>query len=139
MIEGGKDGKAKTVALPSISHKAIRKEVLTTVIPGSTLITDEYGAYHKMNRYYDHQVNNHSKGIYITKDGYSSNNIEGFWRLLKDMIRGAYKKISPKHLQKYLDELTFRFNTRNMSDAERFCLMLSKSNCRLTYKQLIGK
>ena len=35
-----------------------------------------------------------------------------------------YYKVSKKHMQKYVDEFVFRFNTRNYSDCERFDLYL---------------
>ncbi|WP_285945725.1 transposase, partial [Thomasclavelia cocleata] len=38
----------------------------------------------------------------------------------KRMIFGTYYSVSKKHLQRYIDEYVFRFNTRNISDIERF-------------------
>jgi transposase len=38
--------------------------------------------------------------------------VEGFWRLFKASIRSTHVAISPKHLQRYLDEFTFRANHR---------------------------
>ena len=32
---------------------------------------------------------------------------------------GIFHNVSRKHLQRYLDEFEFRFNTRNMDDGER--------------------
>ena len=37
-------------------------------------------------------------------------------RLMKRGIVGTWHRISPKHLQAYLDEMTFRFDRRNRSD-----------------------
>lgn len=133
-----KDGKVKTVVLPVMRHSLIRYHVLNTVKPGSVLVTDEYGAYKKMRKHYDHHINNHSRGIYVSKAGYSSNNIEGFWSHLKRMIIGVYHKVSRKHLQKYCDELTFRFNSRTMKNGERLKLMFEHLKNRMTYKQLIS-
>lgn len=137
MIEKG--GIAKTIVLPVISHREIRMGVFTTVIPGSTLVTDEYGAYqnNSLKRMYNHKSVNHNKGQYSTVDGYSTNNIEGFWAHFKNMIRGVYYCISRKHLQKYCDEQTFRFNTRTQKSGVRFALLMEKLNFRLTYKQLV--
>lgn len=133
-----KDGLVKTVVLPSMRHSLIKYEVLNTVKRGSILVTDEYGAYKSMKKYYQHCINNHLKRMYVSKEGYSSNNIEGFWSHLKRMIIGVYHGVSRKHLQKYCDELTFRFNTRSLNTGERFKLLISKINTPIKYKQLIA-
>jgi ISXO2-like transposase domain len=49
-----------------------------------------------------------------------TNGLENFWSLLKRAIKGTYVSVEPFHLFRYLDEQTFRFNTRKMSDAQRF-------------------
>jgi transposase len=64
-----------------------------------------------VRREYDHAVINHSAGSYV--DGnIHTNTIEGFFGNLKTGMRGAYKKISPKYLQSYLDEYAWRHNNR---------------------------
>lgn len=135
MMEKG--GKVRTIVIPSIKGAHIRHNVLANVKTGSILITDEYRAYDKMRRYYNHQIVNHKYGNYVNEQGYSSNNIEGFWSHLKRMIIGVFHKVTPKYLQRYCDELTFRFNTRNMKPIQKFELMFSKINSRLTYKKLL--
>lgn len=130
-------GKVKTLVMPSIAGKEIRQRVMTNVKHGSTLITDEYSAYKRMGRYYNHQVVRHNLGEYKNKEGYSSNNIEGFWSQLKRMIIGVFHKISPKYLQRYCDELTFRFNNRAIKESDRLQLMISRCKSRLTYKKLL--
>lgn len=129
-------GKVKAIVLPSISGKEIRQKVIMNVAPGSTLVTDEYSAYDKMKRFYNHQIVRHYLGEYKNKEGFSSNNIEGFWSHLKRMIIGVFHKVSPKYLQRYCDELIFRFNTREMKCGDRFSLLMSRINNRLTYKKL---
>ena len=41
-----------------------------------------------------------------------TNSIENFWSLLKRGIKGTYVSVEPFHLFRYLDEQSFRFNTR---------------------------
>lgn len=134
MMEKG--GNVKTIVLTDVTGDSIKQAVYSTVRSTSTLVTDEYHAYHSMGKYYNHEVVDHSVKQYVNERGYSTNNIESFWSHLKRMIIGVYHKISEKHLQKYCDELTFRFNTRHMSDGERFALVISKTNMRITQKQL---
>ena len=44
----------------------------------------------------------------------STNNVESFWRLFKASIRGTHVHVSAQHMQRYLDEFTFRSNHRTM-------------------------
>jgi hypothetical protein len=46
--------------------------------------------------------------------------MENFWSLLKRGIKGTYVSIEPFHLFRYLDEQSFRYNERELTDAERF-------------------
>lgn len=139
MIEQGEGGRVKAIVLPKISHRGIRMGVLNTVTPGSVLVSDEYGAYWKvLHHYYEQFRVNHKKKQYKNQEGFSTNSIENFWSHLKNMIRGVYIQISKKHMQKYVNELAFKWNTMKMSTGERLFAILSRLNCRLTYKQLIN-
>jgi hypothetical protein len=43
------------------------------------------------------------------------------------MIVGCYHDVSDEHLQSYIDEAVFRWNTRRMSASERFAHMFAMS------------
>ena len=43
------------------------------------------------------------------------------------MIVGCYNDVSDEHLQPYIDEAVYRWNTRKMSESERFAHMFDKS------------
>ena len=59
--------------------------------------------------------------------------------MLKRGIKGTYVSVEPFHLFRYLDEQSFRFNNRKMTDAVRFALALKGIiNKRLTYTALTG-
>jgi transposase len=61
--------------------------------------------------YLAHGVINHSAGLYVDGDIHT-NTIEGFFGNLKTGMRGAYKHVSHKWLQSYLDEFAWRHNNR---------------------------
>ena len=42
-----------------------------------------------------------------------TNGIESFWATLKRAHKGVYHKISPKHLQRYVDQFAAKHNIRD--------------------------
>jgi transposase-like protein len=79
----------------------------------------------------------HSKREYVKGDVYT-NNIENFWGIMKRGIYGIYHQVSYKHLERYCDEFSFRYNSREIPDNERFALSLKDISGRLKYSQLIS-
>jgi ISXO2-like transposase domain len=58
-----------------------------------------------------HKVIRHSIGSYV--DGMThTNTVESAFSLLKRGIVGNFHKVSIKHLQRYLNEFSYRFNRR---------------------------
>jgi hypothetical protein len=58
-----------------------------------------------------HKVIRHSIGSYV--DGMiHTNTVESAFSLLKRGIVGNFHRVSIKHLQRYLNEFTYRFNRR---------------------------
>lgn len=124
------DAKAKT--LKPIIRRAIKDRK-------SVLVTDMAVAYNSLSSVYRaHIMVNHGEGEFA-RDGYHTNTVEGFFSLLKRGIIGIYHYVSPKHLQRYCDEFSYRYNTRNVQDVQRFHDTMSSTSGRLRYAQLIGK
>jgi transposase-like protein len=105
--------KGEVRAEKSISRgaRALSAFVKASVEPGATLMTDDYAGYEKVGRDYDHRVINHSKLEYVVGLTHT-NSIENFWSLFKRGVIGQFHKVSEKHLDRYLDEFTYRFNGR---------------------------
>jgi ISXO2-like transposase domain len=61
---------------------------------------------------------NHIALEYVRKGDNSVhiNSIENFWSLFKRGVIGQYHQVSAKHLHRYLDEFTFRFNNRKSAN-----------------------
>ena len=94
---------------------------------GSLIITDELNAYNGLEEIgYDHDVVKHGEEEYADGNIFT-NSIEGFWSHFRRMITGCYHNVSDEHLQSYIDEAVFRWNTRKMAESDRFDHMFRKS------------
>ncbi len=59
--------------------------------------------------------------------------------MLKRGLKGTYVAVEPFHLFRYLDEQAMRFNTRTLTDSERFNEVLKTVvGRRLKYDDLIA-
>ncbi|HXW17945.1 MAG TPA: IS1595 family transposase [Candidatus Acidoferrales bacterium] len=114
-------GKVVARAMPDLTGKRIRKMIRQHVVPGSVIYTDDYYVYRRIPEMmrdgkpmkFQHFRIKHSEGEYVRDGHIHTNTVEGFWMLLKTGIRGVYHSVSPKYLQSYLNEYTFRFNRRH--------------------------
>src|SRR5205814_8641854 len=65
----------------------------------------------------EHETVNHSAKEYVRLGtDIHTNTVESAFSLLKRGIIGTWHRVSHKHLQAYLDEMTFRFDRRKRSD-----------------------
>ncbi len=133
MIE--REGKLSAKKVDNVSSAELTPEVIKLVKESASIYTDEWLGYKGVSKIYDHSVVKHNQGEYVN-GRIHTNTIEGFWSLLKRGIFGIYHSTSRKHLQKYVDEFVFRYNTRNSNEAIRFNLLLANTEYRLTYKTL---
>ncbi len=111
------DGQVNTKVVSDTKAKTLKPIIEEMVKMGAIVVTDEWAAYNGLSKDYQHEVVKHNKGEY-SKNGFHTNSIEGFWSLLKRGIFGIYHSASPKHLSKYCDEFSYRYNTRRVSDGE---------------------
>ena len=87
--------------------------VVKSVAAGATIMTDDYPVYNKLSHgdRYSHHVIEHGRKEYVRGEVHT-NGIEGFWSQMKRSIDGTHHHVSGKHLQKYADEYSFRYNRR---------------------------
>lgn len=134
-----RDGKMNAYVVDDTKRKSIQPLIFRYVNSEKTiLISDEWWAYKGLDKYYTHNVIDHSKKEYVSlqDNNIHTNNIEGSWNILKRSVSGMYNHVSKKHLQKYVDEFVYRFNLRKVTDQEKFRYLLSNSNVRTKYKEL---
>jgi transposase-like protein len=144
----GKRVKEKIIKQPSLvscnvvtdtSAETIQPLILSQVKADSKVVTDAYRSYIGLANNFTHVSIKHTDGNYVTIGEDHTNTIEGFWSLLKRGIIGIYHNVSPKHLSKYCDEFTFRYNQRLNSDGQKFTFSVLNADTRVTYKELIRK
>ena len=109
--------------------------VTDNVSEDARLITDSALQYKALGEQYDHHTVNHSQGEYV-RDDIHTNSIEGVWALFKRQVIGTHHWVSKKHLQSYVNEMTWRFNRREMEEGERVNDLLKYVEGRLTYSEL---
>lgn len=108
------------VAMPNKEGKKLTGKQLLEILNkacvsgNNTVITDEFRSYSILNRskYYHLKVD-HQK-MFASGDVHT-NNIESFWATLKRGVYGIYHHVSPKYLQRYVDEFCFRYNNRKLN------------------------
>ena len=131
-------GELRTGITPNLSARTVQTVIRENVAKGATVMTDEHGAFVGLSRDYVHHRVNHSAGEYVRHYCLHSNGIESVWALFKRQIVGIHHWLSPKHLDAYLGEMTWRFNLREMEEGDRVNALLSQTAGRLTYKALIA-
>lgn len=147
----GRDGEGHSVVtakvVPGTRRRVLQQHMREHVVMDgkTTIYSDALKSYEPKNPrgwkpsdLYVHQFIDHAE-TYV--DGQvHTNGCENFWSLLKRGLRGTYISVEPFHLFRYVDEQVYRFNSRKMTDGDRFDEMTSRvTGKRVTYAQLTGE
>lgn len=132
-----RNGEVRAMHVENATEIALLPVIFENVSEEAKIYSDQHKSYSKLERVYDHKAVKHNRGEYV-RGRVSTNTIESFWAILKRGIYGIYHFTSKKHLQLYVDEFVFRYNTRNGSENDRFNLLLSNMENRITYNKLIN-
>ena len=138
IILGVKD-RATKKARAKVVAEAHRHNV-TELVEANTaetfhVYTDESSLYQRLDR--PHSTVNHSRWQFLADDGASTNEMESLWSEMKRGIRSVFRKISPKHAQRYVDEFTGRLNARDSDTIDHMAaLARGMRGRRLPYRRL---
>ncbi len=133
-----RNGKVYAIPVKNTKGATILPIMRERIEQGSNVYTDEYRPYRALSKEFNHGLVNHSAEQYVSGTVHT-NNIENFWSLLKRGIDGIYHHVSDKHLEKYVNEFTFRYNNRNLSEGSKFDIAIANGvNKSLDYKTLIS-
>jgi transposase-like protein len=133
-----RDGKVYAIPVKNTQSKNIKPIIEKVVKKGTKVYTDEWRAYNALDKEYEREVVCHSAGEYVKGEAHT-NNIENFWSHAKRTIIGTYFQVSDHHLESYINEFSFRYNNRTLTDGSRFDVTLANAEKRLTYKRLIAR
>lgn len=130
------DGEVRATPIADTTAHTVQGYVVANVPKGAAVITDEFAGYRGLNaKGYVHHTVNHSAGEYVRHYCLHTNGIESFWALLKRGHYGIYHYMSPKHLHRYVNEFSFRQNTREAGTMGFIEATVSRMiGKRLTYK-----
>lgn len=133
-----RNGKMTAVVTKNTAKESIQPIVKQYVKTDAILISDDWKGYKGLHAHCAHISVKHANTGYKHEfgRGVHTNNIEGSWKIMKNSLRDMYNSVSRKHLQTYVDEFVFRFNTRKILNGERFNYLLLNSNVRTKYKDL---
>lgn len=120
-----------------LDHRSVRQALWGQLAPDAKLATDSSVVYRKIMPDGQHEAVDHSKREWKRGDAHT-NTLEGFFSVLKRGLIGVYQHVDEKHLDRYLAEFDFRFNTRarlGIDDAERTGRAVAgATGKRLTYQ-----
>ena len=102
----------------------------------ATVYTDDAAAYDGLPR--RHESVKHSVSQYVHGQAHT-NGVESFWSMLKRGYVGVYHKMSPKHLERYVQEFAGRHNIREDDTADQMGeVVQGMGRKRLRYRDLIA-
>ena len=82
-----------------------------------------------------HDTVQHNLNEWVVGDVHT-NSVEGVWSLFKRSIMGSFHKISAKQMDRYLEELEWRFNSRDNPFMFRDLLLRVMDGKALRYEEL---
>lgn len=129
-------GELRAEVVADTKASTVQGVVRKHVAPGNIVLTDEHRSYKGLGKDYRHLSVNHSAGEYVVEKLIYTNSIESVWALLKRQIVGIHHYISPKHLSRYVDEMSWRFNRRDEAASDRMNDLFEGIDGRLTWKAL---
>ena len=135
-IERG--GQVRLQRIPDVKKHTIQAFIDETVSRDAEAIyTDELRSYIGVETdTRRHETVRHSADEWVVGDVHT-NSVEGVWSLFKRSIVGAFHKMSVKHMDRYLEELEWRFNNWNNPWIFRDTLRRIVQTDPLEYRRLV--
>ncbi|MDE0293342.1 MAG: IS1595 family transposase [Bryobacterales bacterium] len=138
IVVGAKDRDTNRVSAKVVEYAdkpTLHGFVEENVADGAKVYTDEHRSYPGLEGV-EHEAVKHSVGEYVRGQAHT-NGLESFWSLLKRGYVGTYHKMSPQHLDRYVNEFAGRHNVRDEDTPDQMALIArSMVGKRLKYHDL---
>lgn len=129
-------GRVCALKVENTQAKTLMPIIKQFVADHAHVFTDELSAYNGLaSEGYIHDVIRHGLKEY-SKDGVTTNSIEGFWAHFKRVVFGTYHFVSKAYLQRYIDEAVYRYNTRKADEGVRFAYMFRAAVKECSYRDV---
>lgn len=117
--------------------RALAQSVVKNISPEAVMITDASSLYTPISKQFAaHEIIEHNKNKYV-RGSIHTNTVEGAFSILDRAIMGVFHFVSAKHLQKYCDEISLKYNGKDVSNSARFTQVVEGANVkRITYREL---
>ena len=137
-VVGVKDRTTKQVRAQVAEHTdklTLQRFVTEHTRPGATVYSDEASVYEGI--LFPHETVKHSASEYV-RGMVHTNGMESFWGMLKRAYMGTYHKLSPKHLNRYVQEFAGKHNLRDSDTVEQMVAVAGGLvGRRLLYRDLV--
>lgn len=137
LVEKG-SGQVRTKIVTDVTGPTLRKAMGEVIdMPNTVLHTDGHQPYRAIGaEMAGHEYVDHSSWEYV-RDDVSTNLAESFFAQFKRSLDGTFHNVSREHLNRYMTEFEFRWNTRKVTDQRRVQTMIDgAAGRRLTYRPL---
>jgi len=126
-----RDGQVRAKHVPNVTAANIKEHLTANVDKASYLMTDTAKVYVTPGKKFaGHMTVNHSQDEYVRLGGFVHvNTAESFHAIIKRQMYGTHHAVSEHHLQRYVNEVAFKWNNRIPLDGA----CSPSSNCRLTF------
>lgn len=106
-----RNGDIRTQVIPEATGAVLKPIINDNIIGGSVVVTDGHRGYKGLDTGFNHNVVNHEQDEFVVGTMHT-NSVEGYFSLLKRTIKGTHIHVSRKHIQKYVDECSFKYVNR---------------------------
>ena len=140
-LRAGRAGDVRAMAIEKTDKPTLQGIISANVEAGSTVYTDEHRGYDGLGtrNEYKHGAVKHSVAEYVNSMAHT-NGIESVWAVLRRGYIGTHHHMSGKHLDRYVDEATFRLSDDKVSlstESRMKSLIQNSAGRRLSYNKLV--
>lgn len=131
-------GQITAKVVPDTTGWVLQNFIIDTTHDEAEVFTDDNQAYRRLPVQY--RTVKHSVGEYVNEQAHVDG-VESFWAMLKRAYYGNHHRMSPAHLQRYVDEFAGRHNQRDAdTEVQMLGMVLGMVGKRRRFKDVaVGK